>query len=458
MKIAPLPPEEPARIAALRKYDILDTEPEAAFDNMVRLAQYICQTPFAAISLVDENRQWFKAIVGADVKETPRDIAFCAHTILKPGPTVVPNTLQDERFHDNPIVADLLKLRFYVGIPLTTPDGYRLGTLCVFDQKPRELSGEQMESLQALSESVMSHLELRLSHKQIRKYVDELQLAASIFDTASEAMLVTDADNRIITANPAFTRTTGYSREEVVGKNPRLMNSGKQPPEFYQRMWATLYERGSWSGELWNKRKSGELFAEWLSINVLRNPDGSVRHHVAVFSDITEKKQADEMVWKYANYDWLTQLPNRRLLLDRLEHHIKQAQRGKHRLALLFIDLDMFKQVNDTLGHDAGDKLLKQAAQRLRSIVRESDTVGRLGGDEFTAILPQIESTHDVERVRSEIAAAMAQTFDLDGQAATISASVGVAYYPEDASDAQALMRHADSAMYATKRNANTPA
>jgi diguanylate cyclase (GGDEF)-like protein/PAS domain S-box-containing protein len=451
MKIAPLPNNEQERLTELRKYGILDTEPEAAFTAMVQLASYICQTPFAAISLVDENRQWFKAIVGADVKETPRDIAFCAHTILTPDPMVIPNALEDERFFDNPVVVDLLKLRFYAGVPLVTPSGFRLGTLCVFDQKPRQLTQEQLDAIKTLAESVMAHLDLSLSHQQIRKYVDDLQLAASIFDTASEAMLVTDPDNRIITVNPAFTATTGYTLSEVAGKNPSVLSSGKQGAEFYRKMWNDLDTVGHWSGELWNKRKNGELYAEWLSVNVLFNENASKRMHVAIFSDVTEKKQADEIIWKHANYDLLTQLPNRRMFRNRLEHEIKMAHRTGRSLALLFIDLDKFKEVNDTLGHEAGDLLLVKVSERLLASVRESDTVARMGGDEFTAILPQIDAPGDAERVARAIVESMSKPFDLNGKTVDISASVGIAAYPADAKDMDTLLTQADMAMYVAK-------
>lgn len=451
MKIAPLPHNERERLEELRKYGILDTEPEAVFNSMVQLASYICHTPFAAISLIDEHRQWFKAIVGVEVSETPRDVAFCAHTILQQETMIVPNTLEDERFCDNPLVESGLNLRFYAGVPLVTESGYRLGTLCVFDQQPRQLSAEQLDAIKTLADSVMAHLDLRLSHREIRKYVDDLQLAASIFESASEAVLVTDPQNHIITVNPAFTAMTGYSLSEVAGKNPNILCSGKQSPAFYQRMWQSLADMGHWSGELWNKRKNGELFAEWLSINVLFNEDGSKRMYVAIFSDVTEKKQADEIIWRQANYDMLTQLPNRRLFCDRLEHEIRGAHRAGCLLALLFIDLDLFKEVNDSLGHEAGDALLVKVAQRLMASVRESDTVARMGGDEFTAILPQIDSLEDVERVAALIVKALSEPFEVNGAIVNISASVGGAIYPRDAKNTTELLSQADSAMYVAK-------
>ncbi len=452
MKIAPLPQNEQERLAELRKYNILDTEPEAVFDSMVQLASYICKTPIAAISLVDENRQWFKSIVGIDAKETPRDVAFCAHAILQDGAFVVENALEDERFYDNPLVTDGPGIRFYAGVPLVTPDGIHLGTLCVIDTEARPIAQEQLDAVKTLADGVMAHLDLRLSHKEIRKYVDELQLSATIFETASENIVLTDHNNCFITVNPAFSATTGYSLEEIKGLTPKILRSGKQSQEFYRKMWDDLNTIGHWDGELWNKRKNGDLYPEWLSIKVIYNQDNSVRMYLAIFSDITEKKQADEIIWKQANYDFLTGLPNRSLFADRLDQEIKIAHRTNRSLALLFIDLDYFKQVNDTLGHDMGDILLVKVSERLTESVRESDTVARMGGDEFTAILPQIDSPEDAERVVRIIIEKLAQPFDLNGTAVTISASVGIAIYPNDGQNSKELLQNSDKAMYDAKR------
>jgi PAS domain S-box-containing protein len=299
MKIAPLPFDEHKRLEELRKYSILDTEPESVFEDMVNLANFICKTPIAAISLVDERRQWFKAITGVDAKETSRDVAFCAHTILRDETMIVPDALLDERFHDNPLVTGETNIRFYAGVPLATPTGRHLGTLCVIDHEPRELTAEQFKALKTLTDSVMAHLNLRLSHQNIRQQMNELQIAAAIFESANEAMVVTDHNNKIITINPAFTVITGYTLEEVVGQSPHLLKSGVQDEMFYQKMWEVLNISGCWNGELWNRHKNGELYYEWLSIKTLFNEDGSKRIHIAIFTDITKRKRAEELLEKF---------------------------------------------------------------------------------------------------------------------------------------------------------------
>lgn len=453
MKIAPLPANEHLRVAALRKYDILDTEPEGAFDSLVELASYICQTPIAAISLIDENRQWFKAITGLKATETSRDVAFCAHAILQDGIMIVPDAQKDERFYDNPLVSGAPDIRFYAGVPLVTAKGFPLGTLCVIDNVARELTSSQLDAIKVLANNIMAHLDLHLSHKQIRQYVADLQLAATIFDASSEAMIVTDLDNNIVTVNPAFTTTTGYTLEEVRGKNPKILQSGKQSPAFYREMWHTLSCSGHWDGEVWNLRKNGEIYAEWLSINVIYNEDGTKRMHVAIFTDITKKKRANELVWRHANYDHLTQLPNRRLFGDRLEQNLKTAHRNRETLGLMFIDLDHFKPINDTHGHHLGDKLLKQAADRINQCVRSVDTVARIGGDEFTVILPKLGDPQHAGKLAGTIIQSLNAPFYIDGLTLEISASIGITLYPKDASDAEQLVKHADAAMYQAKNS-----
>ncbi|QID17549.1 EAL domain-containing protein [Nitrogeniibacter mangrovi] len=285
-----------------------------------------------------------------------------------------------------------------------------------------------------------------------RKQSDEaLRLAASVYEASSEAVLVVDPDNRIVAVNPAFTETTGYTLDEVIGQDPKVLASGRHDASFYREMWQSIVTTGSWRGELWNRRKNGDEYVEWVSINTVLDEAGEVQRRVAVFSDVSERKAAEEMVWRKANYDSLTGLPNRQLFLDRVEQALVKAERDHEVVALLFIDLDHFKDVNDTLGHEAGDRMLQEAARRIRACVRQSDTVARLGGDEFTVLLTAMDNSVVVERVVQSITERLAEPFGLGAESAYVSASVGITLYPQDGQTVQMLFKQADQAMYAAK-------
>jgi diguanylate cyclase (GGDEF)-like protein/PAS domain S-box-containing protein len=285
-----------------------------------------------------------------------------------------------------------------------------------------------------------------------RKRAEEgLRLAATVVKTVEEAVLVTDQDNVIISVNPAFTEITGYAPDEVIGKNPRILSAGKHSKDFYKSMWQTLIATGNWHGEIWDRRKNGEFYVKWLSIRLVRDERGKLTHHVAVFSDITERKAAEERMQHLAHHDVLTDLPNRALFNDRLQQALAQVKRDQAHLALLFLDLDKFKPVNDKLGHAVGDLLLKEVARRLQHCVRESDTVSRVGGDEFVVLLPSIEAGTDAMLVAEKILYALNQPFELAGHSLHISASIGIAVYPEHGSDEKMLTRNADIAMYHAK-------
>ncbi|MFZ5523974.1 MAG: PAS domain S-box protein [Pseudomonadota bacterium] len=286
-----------------------------------------------------------------------------------------------------------------------------------------------------------------------RKQIEEaLQLSSMVLQNSSEGMLVTDADNQIITTNPAFTNITGYSFDEVKGKDPRILKSDRHDPAFYQAMWAKIIATGKWQGEIWDKRKNGEIHAKWLTINTIRDKDGKIHRYVALFSDITEKKKSEELIWRQANFDTLTGLPNRDMFRDRLGQEVKKSIRAELPLALLLVDLDQFKEVNDTLGHSVGDMLLKDAARRISACVRESDTVARLGGDEFTIVLSEISDISNVDDVAQKIIAKLAEPFQLGSEVVFVSASIGITLYPNDTIDIDELMKNADQAMYVAKK------
>lgn len=332
-----LPQIESERLKTLCQYQILDTAPEAYFDDLTRLAAYICQTPIAAISLIDARRQWYKSKVGFIATEQARDITFCAHAILQAKLLIVQDTLNDERFANNPFVIGDAHIRFYAGAPLITPDGFALGTLCVLDHVPRELNSEQQEALRILALQVVTQLELRRNL-------------------------------------------------EVLEQN------------------------------------------------------------------IAERKKSEEQLRHNAYHDGLTNLPNRALFIDRLGCAIKRKKRHKDYLfAVLFIDLDRFKVVNDSLGHMTGDQLLIAIAKRLKSCLRSEDTVARLGGDEFAILLEDIKDVSDAKRIAKRIQEELKLPFNLDAQEVFTSTSVGIALGTTDYDKPEDLLRDADTAMYRAK-------
>jgi len=284
-----------------------------------------------------------------------------------------------------------------------------------------------------------------------RRVEENLRLAAQVFENSGEAIVIMDAHSRVVSVNGAFADMTGYLAKEVLGKTPSVLASDLHDDAFYQRLWASLRESGYWHGELWSRRRNGEAYPAWLGISTLRGPQGGVSHYVAIFSDISERKAAEARIEFLAHHDPLTDLPNRLLLRDRLERAIAQGERAGSRVALLFIDLDRFKTVNDSLGHPVGDRLLREAAMRLRKCVRDMDTVSRQGGDEFLIVLTELRDGDDVTRVAESILAAMSEPFSLDGHDVAISCSVGVAVYPEDGQGFDELLKKSDIAMYHAK-------
>ncbi|MBI5270528.1 MAG: EAL domain-containing protein [Burkholderiales bacterium] len=294
-----------------------------------------------------------------------------------------------------------------------------------------------------------------------RRAMADQRIAAIAFD-AAEAVVITDARQVILKVNPAFTRITGYTEAEAVGQvTGRLLRSGRHDQSFYRDMWQVLRRDHHWQGEVWNRRKSGDLYPEWLRITAVLDEDGEVANYVAVFSDITQKKQADETIHQLAFYDPLTELPNRRLMRDRLGQALAHAARDGRALALLFIDLDHFKALNDTRGHDVGDRLLREVARRLRGCVRAADTVARLGGDEFVVILPELSAWPDraaaeAEMVAEKVRSALAPSYTVDDQGGWhCTPSIGIALVAGDAApaDADELLKRADTAMYEAKRS-----
>jgi len=284
-----------------------------------------------------------------------------------------------------------------------------------------------------------------------RKAEENSQLASRVFNVSHEGITITDHHGTIIDVNPAFCKITGYSRDEIIGQNPSFLSSGKQPAEFYTEMWRTLNEYGTWQGEVWNRKKNGTLYAEFLSISTLTDENGNTLHYVGMFSDITQSKQQQDELNQMAHYDVLTGLPNRALFADRFHQAIAHSNRTKKQLAICFLDLDSFKPINDNYGHEIGDKLLIEVAERITSCIREEDTVSRQGGDEFALLLNDIESATQCEQTLERIHHSLAQPYLIDEHSHKITASSGATLYPDDDGDIDTLLRHADQAMYQSK-------
>jgi diguanylate cyclase (GGDEF)-like protein/PAS domain S-box-containing protein len=307
-----------------------------------------------------------------------------------------------------------------------------------------------------------SHALVRLAHREDelfcididiseRKIAERLRLAANVFTHAVEPILITDADAQIIDANDAFIQSFGYSKDELIGQNPRILKSGKQDKQHYEQMWDTLLRDGAWSGEIWNKKKNGELYPGLIRINTVRDAQGKVQNYVGFFTDITHIKKHEEELGKAAYFDALTGLPNRVLLYDKLRSALRQGERRKELVALVYIDLDGFKKINDTYGHATGDEFLIEVSHEMNRQLRDGDTLARVGGDEFVAVLSSISSFEDCLRIIERLLDAAKQTITLGDKAVQASASIGVAIYPTDTDNPDLLMRKADKAMYKAK-------
>jgi len=341
-------------------------------------------------------------------------------------------------------VCQQIGYRSFWSEPIKGDDGIVLGGGAAFRKFPSLPGPDDIRTLESAAE-------LASVAVSRRRLDEELQLAMSVYTVSKEAIMVTGPDNLIVQVNPAFTAITGFSAEDVLGQNPRVLSSGRNPRATYAAMWKALEEQGNWQGEILNRRKNGQEFYEWLTISVIRGSDGNPLRYVGMFADITEWKNAQDVIVRQANFDTLTGLPNRRLFRDRLEIEMKKMDRDRGQLALMFLDLDHFKEVNDTMGHDAGDQLLVEASKRMGSCVRASDTVARLGGDEFAVILAGVPNAQLAERVASEIISTLEVPFSIKTEPAHVSASIGITFYPNDAENAESLMKNADQAMYAAK-------
>jgi diguanylate cyclase (GGDEF)-like protein/PAS domain S-box-containing protein len=288
---------------------------------------------------------------------------------------------------------------------------------------------------------------------QVRRDEDmqRLRLAAAVFDTTLEGVLVTDANGVIVHVNRAFMEITGYQQDEVLGLQPNKFKSGRHGPEFYERMYKTILSAGQWSGEIWNRRKSGEIYPQWQSIRSIKNEHGAITHFVAVFSDISTIKHSERELAHLAHYDALTGLPNRLLFTDRAEQAQTHARRNKQSLAMLLVDLDHFKHINDSLGHNVGDEVLKAVGERLKSLLEKGVTLARLGGDEFAVLLENPQQAAQAAEMAQGILSGIREPIQVHDQSLFLTASVGISIFPNDALSAEQLLRNADAALFQAK-------
>lgn len=458
--------QEVRRLEAVQDLEILDTAPESDFDDLVKLAAAIFNVPISTVTIVDSHRQWFKAAVGLAVTETPRDISFCTHTIETEAPLVVPDTSKDPRFSINPLVLDEPQLGFYAGVPLRNSQNLAIGTFCIMDKAPRELSERELDMLKVFANQVMKLLELRHQRNQLSKMIierDEINksLAESeqrwkyALEGAGDGVWDWDINTNQTFFSKRWKAMLGYEDQDLTNEYDtwmslvheddladvmkKLKSHLENPSEEYRTEYRMLRKDGEWQ---WVMARG--VVVQW-------DDDGNPLRMVGTHTDISARKQTEEVIWKQANFDALTGLPNRRMFFDRLTEEIKRSMRGKKMFGLMFIDLDGFKEVNDELGHVAGDKLLIQVSQRLNKCIRDTDTSARLGGDEFTVILSGLAHQSDIERIAEKILKALNAPYKLGSKTANISASIGIALFPKHGLDGDSLISHADTAMYEAK-------
>ncbi|MEW7995183.1 MAG: EAL domain-containing protein [gamma proteobacterium symbiont of Clathrolucina costata] len=296
---------------------------------------------------------------------------------------------------------------------------------------------------------VLIDKQLRMAHRTAE---EKLRLADRAFQNTAEGITVTDASGNIVSTNPAFEAITGYSHEEVLGLNPRVLKSGHHPDSFYKEMWDTLLLTGHWRGEIWNRRKNGDAYPEWLTISAVKDGNDETTHYVGVFTDISQIKEAQDQINFLAHHDALTRLPNRALFRERFDHALMHARRENASIALLFLDLDRFKTVNDTLGHPVGDQVLLEVSKRMNQIIRASDTLARLGGDEFVLLLEEQTDAQHAAVVARKLIDLFSRPMIIGEHELVVTASIGITLYPNDGDDPDKLIRHADRAMYEAKQ------
>lgn len=427
----------------------------AICEKLCLLEEQLVPNSVASVMLLDDAEECLNVYVAPSMP--PEGIAqlnglrpgpcagSCGNAIYRQEPVYVENTFTDTRWQDIRHLAANFNICACWSIPIRGKGGRVIGSFALSSFEHRLPGPFQCRLLEIGSFIIGIVLEQRKINQQ-------LHLSSKVIEHSTEGIMITDKENAIVSVNRAFSRITGYEQDDVFGKNPRILSSQRHDKHFYRQMWQSIIDTGHWQGEIWNKTKGGKLYPQWLSITAILNSQHDVVNYLGVFSDITEKKQAEETIWRQANFDALTGLPNRSRFYDRLQQDIRTATRSGEKLALMFIDIDRFKEVNDSVGHSLGDVLLKSVAERLSAYLQDADVLARLGGDEFTVILNQIADIDRVEQIAAELLQTLSAPFDLDGKSTYVSASIGITLCPDDAATVDTLFKCADQAMYAAKR------
>lgn len=450
---------EDLRLQDLYSYEILDTLPESGFDALTRLAKLACNTPVAFISFIDQRRQWFKSSIGLSFIETERSQAFCHYTIQQRDAFIVADAKVDPLFKDNPLVACERGIAFYAGVPILSPKGNALGTLAVVDHRPRDLSPEETEALKIIANEVVRHLQHhkdRVLAKREAMLHDESERKFRVLLENLPGMAYRCLNDEYWTiefASKGALKLTGYSAEELMSGQGFHFSDLIVPED--REMVVKTVEDAVQRNEPFTmvyriRNRAEELRWIWEQGCAIRDDQGEVLALEGFLSDVTEHKQNEQLIEFIAYHDALTGLPNRGLLNDRLTMLISSFPRNLEQFALLFIDLDHFKYINDTLGHVVGDHLLQAVADRLKSCLRVTDTLCRLGGDEFIALLPNTPP-EDAECVAKKIINAFEDAFTIDGKTIVTQTSIGISSFPKDGKDGNELIRCADIAMYKAK-------
>ncbi len=429
---------------------------KAVLNSVCELAEQLLPNSVGSVMLLDADSEYLNVYAAPSIPAAGQaqlnglkpgpNAGSCGNVIYRQEPVFVSDTLTDPRWNDLHELALNFGLMACWSMPIRASGGNIIGTFALssFERRsPTPLHRKTLEIGASIIGIVLDQFRAQ----------EALRLSAQVFDGSNEAIMITDTEQRIIRVNRAFTKVTQYLAVEVLGKTPKILSSGRHDAQFFQTMWQSVENFGHWQGEIWNKRKDGEAFPEWLNIAVVRDAEGTLTHYVGMFSDITDRKAIEAKVEFLAYHDALTGIPNRVLLGDRMKQGIAQTTREQNMMAVCYLDLDGFKPINDTLGHQAGDQVLIEVTKRIGGTIRGGDTLSRLGGDEFVVLLLGLERGEECVAMLDRLLKVLAEPITIGRNVIQVSASVGVCIYPLDDEDPDTLLRHADQAMYKAKQS-----